>query len=130
MCDLSVQLINTLSLSLCDGIEQHLPLYFSSLHIIAPAPASSNILSSSSVFNVLGGKAGKVHVTDMDHIEKSNLSRQFLFRNSDISKPKSSTAVAAVTSMNTHMQVRCCPYSALSLMYLYVTIPSWSSSYS
>lgn len=30
------------------------------------------------------GKNGCVHVTDMDIIEKSNLSRQFLFRNSDI----------------------------------------------
>lgn len=43
---------------------------------------------------------GVIHVTDMDHIEKSNLSRQFLFRNTDINNPKSRTAVAAATKMN------------------------------
>jgi ubiquitin-activating enzyme E1 len=41
-----------------------------------------------------------VYVTDMDQIEKSNLSRQFLFRNTDISRPKSATAVRAVTAIN------------------------------
>lgn len=34
------------------------------------------------------GELGHVTVTDMDRIEKSNLSRQFLFRVSDINKPK------------------------------------------
>jgi len=43
---------------------------------------------------------GVTYVTDMDRIEKSNLSRQFLFRNSDINQPKSTTAARAVTSMN------------------------------
>jgi ubiquitin-activating enzyme E1 len=36
----------------------------------------------------------------MDPIEKSNLSRQFLFRNTDISRPKSTTAVRAGPAMN------------------------------
>ena len=36
---------------------------------------------------------GLISVTDMDQIEKSNLSRQFLFRNTDINTPKSTTAV-------------------------------------
>jgi ubiquitin-activating enzyme E1 len=39
-------------------------------------------------------------ITDMDTIEKSNLSRQFLFRDSDIRKSKSETACAAVLKMN------------------------------
>eukprot|EP01040_Poterioochromonas_malhamensis_P009078 gene9078-9832_t len=43
---------------------------------------------------------GKVIVTDMDSIEKSNLSRQFLFRNKDINCLKSTTAINAVTVMN------------------------------
>jgi ubiquitin-activating enzyme E1 len=48
----------------------------------------------------VSGVSGVTYVTDMDHIEKSNLSRQFLFRNSDINCPKSSTAVRAVKVMN------------------------------
>lgn len=44
---------------------------------------------------------GKVVVTDMDTIEKSNLSRQLLFRDGDIGKFKSTAAREAV--------LRCCP---------------------
>ncbi len=47
--------------------------------------------------------SGTIHVTDMDQIEKSNLSRQFLFRNTDIGQPKSTTAVKAIAAMNPHI---------------------------
>jgi ubiquitin-activating enzyme E1 len=57
-------------------------------------PANTSAFSSSSA------PQGQVFVTDMDQIEKSNLSRQFLFRNTDINCPKSTTAVKAVTAMN------------------------------
>ena len=40
-----------------------------------------------------------IHITDMDSIEKSNLNRQFLFRNSDIGKPKSVQAKHAIKKM-------------------------------
>ena len=46
------------------------------------------------------GESGKIIVTDPDHIENSNLNRQFLFREKHISKPKSLTASASVTLMN------------------------------
>ena len=42
----------------------------------------------------------KVTVTDDDIIEKSNLSRQFLFRNHDVGQSKSLSAVRASTRMN------------------------------
>eukprot|EP01031_Cornospumella_fuschlensis_P030743 gene30743-37145_t len=48
---------------------------------------------------------GVSYITDMDHIEKSNLSRQFLFRNEDINKPKSITAARAVTRMNPRIKL-------------------------
>jgi len=55
------------------------------------------------------GTQGVIHVTDMDIIEKSNLNRQFLFRNADIEKLKSETAARAVLKMNPQMKIK--PYS-------------------
>lgn len=48
---------------------------------------------------------GNMIITDMDTIEKSNLNRQFLFRNSDIGKPKSTTAAEAIMKINPHIKV-------------------------
>lgn len=48
---------------------------------------------------------GKLTVTDMDTIEKSNLSRQFLFRNDNIGQFKSDVLGKAVNKMNPHVNV-------------------------
>lgn len=48
---------------------------------------------------------GKVFLTDMDNIERSNLNRQLLFRNSDIGKMKSEAAAAAVRAMNNEINI-------------------------
>ncbi|CAD8197777.1 unnamed protein product [Paramecium octaurelia] len=50
-------------------------------------------------------KSGKIYVTDPDIIENSNLSRQFLFREKHIRKPKSLTAAAVVKQMNPDINV-------------------------
>ncbi|RVE45758.1 hypothetical protein evm_009606 [Chilo suppressalis] len=62
----------------------------------------------------VGASGGRVTVTDMDLIEKSNLNRQFLFRPYDVQKPKSSTAAKVIKRMNPEMNVvaqenRVCP---------------------
>ena len=54
-------------------------------------------------FSMMG--VGNIIVTDMDRIEKSNLSRQFLFRNSDIGKFKSEVARDAILKMNNEISV-------------------------
>eukprot|EP00771_Trimastix_marina_P000739 gnl/Trimastix_PCT/1769.p1 GENE.gnl/Trimastix_PCT/1769~~gnl/Trimastix_PCT/1769.p1 ORF type:complete len:1122 (+),score=389.36 gnl/Trimastix_PCT/1769:381-3368(+) len=51
------------------------------------------------------GPQGKVTITDMDTIEKSNLNRQFLFRPMDIGKPKSTAAARAMCEMNSTLNV-------------------------
>lgn len=48
---------------------------------------------------------GKVHVTDNDDIEVSNLNRQFLFRQINVGKPKSATACAIAKGMNNALNV-------------------------
>lgn len=47
-----------------------------------------------------GCNGGAIHVTDMDTIELSNLSRQFLFRRKHVNKAKSSSASSVVVGMN------------------------------
>ncbi|KAG5928405.1 hypothetical protein E4U42_000701 [Claviceps africana] len=46
------------------------------------------------------GSKGRIFVTDMDSIEKSNLNRQFLFRADDVGSMKSDCAARAVQRMN------------------------------
>ncbi|GJN66317.1 hypothetical protein PLICBS_000334 [Purpureocillium lilacinum] len=50
------------------------------------------------------GPKGKIYVTDMDSIEKSNLNRQFLFRAADVGNMKSDCAARAVQRMNPDLQ--------------------------
>lgn len=48
---------------------------------------------------------GLVTITDNDVIEKSNLNRQFLFREKDLGLPKSEAAAKAVALINPDMEV-------------------------
>jgi ubiquitin-activating enzyme E1 len=50
------------------------------------------------------GNKGLIAVTDMDTIEKSNLSRQLLFRDTDIGKFKSTSAYEAVLRFNPNVR--------------------------
>ena len=51
------------------------------------------------------GRRGKVTVTDMDTIETSNLSRQFLFRSTDVGNSKSISGARVVKEWNPDMNV-------------------------
>ena len=53
----------------------------------------------------IGSKDSQIFVTDMDTIEKSNLNRQFLFKNSDIGQVKSDTAAREIMKMNPTVNV-------------------------
>ncbi|KAK9881581.1 hypothetical protein WA026_016454 [Henosepilachna vigintioctopunctata] len=53
----------------------------------------------------IGTEGGKITVTDMDLIEKSNLNRQFLFRPHNVQQAKSVTAAKVIKKMNPHLNV-------------------------
>lgn len=74
------------------------------LFLVGAGAIGCEMLKNWSMMGIACGAAGHVHVTDMDQIEKSNLSRQFLFRNADINQLKSTTAVRAVKAMNPSFQ--------------------------
>ncbi|CAG9465807.1 unnamed protein product [Pedinophyceae sp. YPF-701] len=54
----------------------------------------------------VGCGGGTVTVTDDDQIERSNLSRQFLFRDWDIGQPKSTCASRAAKAINPALNIR------------------------
>ena len=73
--------------------------------IIGAGAIGCEMLKNWALMGVGCGDKGHVYVTDMDRIEKSNLSRQFLFRNSDINKFKSTCAATAAQSMNPDLKI-------------------------
>lgn len=72
--------------------------------VVGAGAIGCELLKNFSMMGV-GSDGGKVIVTDMDLIEKSNLNRQFLFRPHDVQKPKSATAAKAIKKMNPLMNV-------------------------
>ena len=75
------------------------------------------MLKNWAMMGVSCASKGSVHVTDMDVIERSNLSRQFLFRNSDVSQLKSKTAARAVVQMNQDFRIN---YEVFLLYYFFL----------
>lgn len=53
----------------------------------------------------IGTEGGRIIVTDMDLIEKSNLNRQFLFRPHNVQQAKSTTAAKVIKKMNPQVNV-------------------------
>lgn len=73
--------------------------------LVGAGAIGCEMLKNFAMMGVGVGNNGGVIITDMDTIEKSNLSRQFLFRDTDIGKPKSIAAAAAAARMNPSMKV-------------------------
>ena len=86
----------------------------SRVFLVGAGAIGCEMLKNLALMGVGCGEKGHIFVTDMDRIEKSNLSRQFLFRNSDIGQSKAATAVKAIRAMNpsvhcTHFEVKVGP---------------------
>lgn len=68
--------------------------------LVGAGAIGCEMLKNWAMIGLATGPKGKISVTDMDSIEKSNLNRQFLFRPKDVGKMKSDSAAAAVLAMN------------------------------
>jgi ubiquitin-activating enzyme E1 len=74
--------------------------------LVGAGAIGCEMLKNWALMGVGAGEGGAVHVTDMDTIEKSNLSRQFLFRSSDIGAAKSTAGASAAKRMNGNLNVK------------------------
>lgn len=89
----------------CFGKDMQEKILDLNYFIIGAGAIGCEMLKNWALMGVACGPKGQVHVTDMDRIEKSNLSRQFLFRNTDIDEFKSTTAAKAAQVMNPDFKI-------------------------
>lgn len=68
--------------------------------LVGSGAIGCEMLKNWAMMGLGSGPNGKIVITDMDSIEKSNLNRQFLFRPKDVGKNKSEVAAAAAKIMN------------------------------
>lgn len=62
-------------------------------------------LKGLALMGACSAEGAKLIVTDMDRIEVSNLSRQFLFRQPDVGNPKSTSAARVVSGWNPELKI-------------------------
>ncbi|KAH9701892.1 ubiquitin-activating enzyme E1 1 [Citrus sinensis] len=73
--------------------------------IVGSGALGCEFLKNVALMGVSCGNQGKLTITDDDVIEKSNLSRQFLFRDWNIGQAKSTVAASAATSINPRLNI-------------------------
>ena len=71
--------------------------------VVGAGAIGCELLKNFAMVGLGASQEGKIIVTDMDHIERSNLNRQFLFRSYDVGKAKSIAASKAIKAMNPQM---------------------------
>ncbi|XP_067417341.1 ubiquitin-like modifier-activating enzyme 7 [Emydura macquarii macquarii] len=73
--------------------------------VVGAGAIGCELLKNFAMIGLAAGEGGSITVTDMDTIQRSNLSRQFLFRPRDQDKLKAEVAAAAVRQMNPSIRV-------------------------
>ena len=73
--------------------------------IVGSGALGCEFLKNVALMGVSCGDQGKLTITDDDVIEKSNLSRQFLFRDWNIGQAKSTVAASATALINPRLNV-------------------------
>lgn len=74
--------------------------------VVGAGAIGCELLKNFAMMGLGSGHNGLIYVTDMDTIERSNLNRQFLFRDRDIGQLKSTTAAASVKKMNPLLNIK------------------------
>lgn len=74
--------------------------------LVGSGAIGCEMLKNWALMGVACGPEGMIHITDMDRIEKSNLSRQFLFRSKHINHFKSACAAEAAQEMNPDLNIK------------------------
>lgn len=72
--------------------------------LVGAGAIGCEMLKNWAMIGLGSGPEGKIWVTDMDSIERSNLNRQFLFRADDVGQMKSDCAAKAVQRMNPDLE--------------------------
>ncbi|KAL2611067.1 hypothetical protein R1flu_022759 [Riccia fluitans] len=72
--------------------------------VVGAGALGCEFLKNLALMGVSCGSKGKITLTDDDVIEKSNLSRQFLFRDWNIGQAKSTCAAAAAVAINPNLK--------------------------
>uniref|UniRef100_A0A0N4ZA27 E1 ubiquitin-activating enzyme n=1 Tax=Parastrongyloides trichosuri TaxID=131310 RepID=A0A0N4ZA27_PARTI len=73
--------------------------------IVGAGAIGCELLKNVAMMGLGCSEEGKIIITDMDQIEISNLSRQFLFRRKDVGSKKSECAANAVKSFNNQINI-------------------------
>lgn len=73
------------------------------LLLVGCGAVGCELLKNLALLGVATGARGRLHATDPDHIEPSNLCRQFLFRDQDVRRPKSEVASRRARQINPRM---------------------------
>ncbi|KAL0221082.1 hypothetical protein RCL1_000936 [Eukaryota sp. TZLM3-RCL] len=75
------------------------------MFLVGAGAIGCEVLKSIAMMGIGTSERGKIVVTDMDTIEKSNLNRQFLFSFEDINKFKSEVAARVAKEMNPEINI-------------------------
>ncbi|KAF8680727.1 hypothetical protein HU200_045568 [Digitaria exilis] len=96
------------------GSKLQKKLHDANIFVVGSGALGCEFLKNLALMGVSCSTKGKLTITDDDVIEKSNLSRQFLFRDWNIGQAKSTVAAAAASAINPSLHIdalqnRACP---------------------
>jgi ubiquitin-activating enzyme E1 len=90
---------------ICVGEETSRRLADSRLFVVGSGAIGCELMKTLAMIGCSTGPKGSLVLTDDDNIERSNLNRQFLFRDVHIGKPKSETAKQSILAINPALKI-------------------------